>query len=83
MASARRRDLDRKGADCPLFAHFVSKAHLYRSRPETTLTRSASEVDKFFPRLRVGLVYDVSNLTGSGITRIIHKRWERDINLLV
>ena len=46
----------------------VIHAKLCRSRPETTLTRSASEVGKFFPRLRFGLVYDVSDLPGSGIS---------------
>ena len=45
----------------------VPAAILYRSRPDTTPTRSASEVGKFFPRLRFGLVCDVSNLTGTGI----------------
>ena len=39
---------------------------LCRSRPETILTRSASEVGKLFPRLRFGLVCDVSSLSGSG-----------------
>ena len=34
------------------FAVGRSGGRLYRSRPEITLTRSASEVDKFFPRLR-------------------------------
>ena len=45
----------------------VGGRFLYRPRRKTILTRSASEVGKFFPRLRFGLVYDVSNLTGSGI----------------
>ena len=35
--------------------------------PKPHKARSASEVGKFFPRLRFGLVWDVSNLTGSGI----------------
>ena len=88
---------------------------IYRSRPETTQTRSTSEVSirpdrglgsygrqtvancprkprsgergyglgeylpsevgKSFPRLRFGLVWDVSNLTGSGIARISHQPW--------
>ena len=37
------------------------------SRPKTTLTRSASEVGELSPRLRFGLVCNVSNLTGSGM----------------
>ena len=40
---------------------------LYRSRPESIRTRSASEAGKLFPRLRFGLVYDASNSTGSGL----------------
>ena len=46
-----------------------NQVEVCRSRPVTTPTRSASEVAKFFPRLRFGLVCDVSNLAGSGIIR--------------
>ena len=35
--------------------------------PKRRQARSASEVGKSFPRLRFGLVWDVSNLTGSGM----------------
>ena len=51
---------------------------LYRSRPETTQTRSASEVGKSFPRLRFGLVWNVPHLTGSGLRRFMWmatKQW--------
>ena len=44
---------------------------LYRSRPDSTPTRSASEVGRFFPRLRFGLVFDLANLTRSGITGVV------------
>ena len=44
---------------------------LQHSRPETTVTRSASEVCKSRPRLRFGLVWDVSNLTGSDIPQAV------------
>lgn len=37
-------------------ALFLWNELLYRSRPSTTPTRSASEVGKFFPRLRFGFV---------------------------
>ena len=40
---------------------------MYGSRLGMTLTQSASEAGKLFPRLRFELVCDVSTLTGSGI----------------
>ncbi len=45
----------------------------YRYRPEITLARSASEGRNPAPRLRVGLVCDVSNLTGSGIHQMLYR----------
>jgi len=42
---------------------------LYRSGAEVTRARSASEGCKLFPRLRFGLVCNVSNLAGSGMYR--------------
>ena len=42
-------------------------AWIYCSRPDITQARRASEGRNLLPRLRFGLVYDVSNLTGSGI----------------
>jgi hypothetical protein len=48
---------------------------LNSERPELIPTRSLSEGHKQFRRLRLGLVWNASFLTASGISAVIHSRW--------
>ena len=54
---------------------FKSPMVLYRSRPETRPTRSASEVGRSSPRLRFGLVWDVPQLPRTGIAHFVRPGW--------